>query len=563
MKLKVGSKQIVLPVDAKISIEKSSPLLNDDTGSFSYPFSVPTGPNQQALGWPGRLQRVGDIADQSFILEDSGIQVMRGEVDFDDITAKEIGVILKSGYTEFYKKMEGKRLADINFGSESWPITTGAVTNKDSLDAAIDAKMAVWSAANTTDNGMYVLSTFVIGMDYATGDLYVNKYIHSDGSYGIKYFHAGTQHAEGSYCLQFQISFVIRKIFESAGYTITEEVFSESAFFNKVVLFSNIITIVYLSTKNTIAPVMNSLQYSTLMPDIEVLSFLDSFKNMFCLMYEIDERKKEVRIKFKKDVFLRENLDTMKITELAGWTHSEKKAQKGFTLRYTAQDDELATYSDYPELIDMVSTLPAPTIEDKIVSLTSVTGRGRLYLTVKLDNEVLEWQKVGRLREVMVGDGENVAEINVKIPDQTPYKIFSGQNEWNLECPALRNIVRSYKNNKTIMPYLAITLYHGIHTLEGRNISYASFDQYSLDGTIDTGMSLKPIYLYDNLYSEFLNWQTYRARAFTKFIELTLVQLIALQWGKQYNIGGIDVILDKINYELPHNGTVKIEGFTG
>jgi hypothetical protein len=399
-------------------------------------------------------------------------------------------------------------------------------------------------------------------MDYSVGDLYVNKYIHSDGSTGIKYFHAGTQHAEGSYCLQFRIGFVVKKIFESAGYTITEEVFSGSEFFNKAVLFSNILTIIYLSTKNTIAPVMDSLQYSTLMPSLKVLSFLESVKNMFCLMYEIDERKKEVRIKYKKDVFLPVNLDTMKITELVGWIHDEQKTQKGFILRYTAQDDELATYTDYPEWGTAVSVLPTPTIENQVVKLTSAIGRGREYLTVKTDNEVLEWQPVGRLREVKVGDGENKAEIDAKIPDQLQYKIVSGSTEWNFECPGLRNIKRSYKCNITTMTYFAITLYHGIKTLSGKNFTYASFDQYSIDGTIDTGMSLKPIYLYDNLYKDFLNWQTYRARAFTKYIELSLIQLVALQWGKRYNIDGIEVILDKINYELPHKGSVKIEGFT-
>lgn len=562
MKLTIAGKQVALPIETKISIERKSPFANEDTGSFSYPFPVPTVPNQQILGWPGRLQRVGDIADQSFILEDSGLQIMRGEVDYDDVTAQEIGVILKSGYTEFYKKMEGKKLSEVNFGSESWPIQSAVVTNKDTLDTAIDAKMTEWNAANTNDNGKYVLSTFIIGMDYAAGDLHVNKYIHSDGSYGIKYFHAGVQHAEGSYCLQFRLPFLIRKIFESAGYTIMEEVFSDSALFNKVILFSNILTIVYLNTKNTISPVMDSLKYSILMPDIEVLSFLESFKNMFCLMYEIDERRKEVRIKFKKDIFLPENLDAMEIRELAGWTHSEQKSQKGFTLRYMAQDDELATWSEYPELVFAVSLLPAPTIENQIVSLASAVGRGRLYITIKTGNEVLEWQKVGRLREVLMGEGENVVEIDIKIQGQTEYKIVSGTTEWNLECPDLRNVARSWKNNITILPYFAVTLYHGIKIIDGKSISYSSADQYSINGTIDTGISLTPAYLYNNLYSEFLNWQTYRARAFTKYIELSIIQLLALQWGKRYNIDGIEVIFDKINFELPHKGTVKIEGFT-
>lgn len=561
MKLTIAGTQVALPMDAKISIEKTSPFTNEITGSFSYPFPVPTIPNQQLLGWPGRLQRVGDIADQTFILEDSGLQVFRGEVDYDDVTAKEIGVILKSGYTEFYKKMEGKMLSDIDFGAEAWPITTGVVTNKASLDAAIDAKMIEWTAANTIDNGKYVLSTFVIGMEYADGDLYVNKYIHSDGSLGIKYLHSGNQHSEGSYCLQFKIRFLIKKIFEFAGYTIIEDVLTGSSFFDKVVLFSNIITIVYLSTKNTVAPVMNSLRYSILMPEIEVLSFLESAKSMFCLMYEIDERKKEVRVKYKKDIFLPENFDNTKFRELVGWSHSEQKSAKGFTLKYTTQDDELATYTDFPDLVNMVSILPAPTQEGQVIGLASAIGRGRLYLTVKTDNEILEWQKVGRLRQVLSGDGENVAEINVKVPEQTSYKIVSGSNEWNLECPALRNIKRSYKYNITTIIGLTVTLYHGIRAMDGKNIAYASFDQYSLDGTIDTGITLAPAYLYENMYKEFLNWQTYRARSFTKYIELSLTQLLSLQWGKRYNIDGIEIILDKINFELPHKGTVKIEGY--
>jgi len=279
-------------------------------------------------------------------------------------------------------------------------------------------------------------------------------------------------------------------------------------------------------------------------------------------MYEIDERKKEVRIKYKKDVFLPENFDNTKLTELVGWSHSEQKSSKGFTLKYTAQDDELATYTDFPAFVNMVGILPAPTQEDQVISLTSAIGRGRLYLTVKTDNEVLEWQKVGRLRQVLSGDGENVTEINVKVPEQTTYKLVSGSNEWNLECPALRNIMRSFKYNITTVTGLTVTLFHGIRAMAGKNIVYASFDQYSIDGTIDTGITLAPAYLYENMYKEFLNWQTYRARAFTKYIELSLVQLLDLQWGKRYNIEGIEIILDKINFELPHKGTVKIEGFT-
>ena len=552
MKLTISGNQVVLPADAKISIEKSSPFSGDDTGSFSYPFPVPTLPNQQLLGWPGKLQRIGDVPAQAFILEDSGLQVFRGEVDYEDITSREIGVILKSGFTEFYKKMEGKMLGDIDFGSESWPIAVSSSVNL----TAINAKMAEWNNANSTDNGKYVLSQFIIKMIYATGDLYVNKFFHTTGANGIRFLFNGSGYYYASYCLQFRVHFLIRKIFESAGYTIAGEVLSQSPFFNKLVIFSNILTICAIGNVS-ITPAINTLQYATLMPEIEVLAFLDSFKNMFCLMYEIDERKKEVRIKFKKDIFLAENLDPVNIPELTGWVHKEQKSKKGFTLKYAAQENELDTYADFPNMIEIMPVLPEPTEESKIY----LSSFGRYYITINNDG-VLQWQEVGRLREVSEGTGENVAEIEAKVPPQKAYIIQSGVNEWSEECPVFNTIFRDGKENITIIPYFAITLYHGIKTYDGVSIPYASFDRYSLDGTIDTGISLKPAYLYPNFWEAFLSWQTYRARPFTKYISLSLSQVLALQWGKRYNINGTEVILDKINFELPHYGTVKIDGYT-
>ena len=67
MRLTVNDKAIALPLDGKINIERVSPFMNDNSGSYSFPFPVPTLPNQQNLDWPGKLQRVGDIIDQTFI----------------------------------------------------------------------------------------------------------------------------------------------------------------------------------------------------------------------------------------------------------------------------------------------------------------------------------------------------------------------------------------------------------------------------------------------------------------------------------------------------------------
>lgn len=543
MKLTIGSKLIALPVDTKISIERSSPLLNDDTGSFSYPFPVPTAPNQLNLGWPGRLQRDGDIPDQTFILSEGGLQVLRGEVDYDDVTAKEIGIILKSGYTEFTKKMDNKFLGEIDFGSEWWPPVIDTAST-------IYDKFEEWDIVNTTDNGKYVAAPFVIA------DANINAQDCSGATSKLKLVWEGGYYNYAS--LQFKVNFVVTTIFERAGYTVVENAI-ETSEFDKLVLFGKIIN-VFLYHIETGGLIVNSifdeevLLYSRLMPDIKVLDFLILIKDLLCMMYEIDEFKKEVRIKYKKDIFLPENLEAMQIKELAGWIHSEQKELKGFTLRYMDQDNELDTYTDWPEFIDVVGELPAATEENKIV----VNGLGRYYMTVLNDSDVLEWQEVGRLREALEGEGENDVELKVIIPTQKEY-LTDGIN---LECPTLLNVTLNRNSLYIPLTFLAITFYHGRKTFSAKSVPYASFDRYSIDGTVDSEISLKPSYLYSEVYTEFLNWQTYRARGFTKYIELSLVQLIALQWGKRYNIGGIEVILDKINYDLPYDGKVEVEGFT-
>ncbi len=220
------------------------------------------------------------------------------------------------------------------------------------------------------------------------------------------------------------------------GYTV---VFNElkTSEFSQLVVFSRIINVTYGSVRFGIPGLEQThiLHYSKLMPDVTVLEFIDNIAGLLCLMYDIDERKKTVRILFKKNIFEPGNVDDLKMVELAGWQHSEERNSDGFKIGYKSQDSELDTRSDYiPER--NVSTLPTPTIDGEIVHVEKV-------------------------------------------------------------------------------------------------------------------------------YKDFLNWKAFRARGFTKFIELTLPQVLALRWDKKYNIDGIELILDKINFELPHFGTVKIEGFTG
>jgi len=549
MKLTIANKQVVLPKDARISIQRSSPLMNEDTGSYSYPFPVPTAPNQQALCWPGKLQRTGDIADQSFILEHSGMQIFSGEVDYDSVNKNEIGVILKSGQTLFRSKVEGKYLSEIDYGSESW-------LPEFYLSFDVTARLALWDAANTTNNGKYIVAPAIVNPVREDVPLYVNRI---DKTTGKLRYNPQFMVQEQLYMLQFRAYFVLEKIFASAGYTILENEL-KSGEFSGLVIFSQIINIPMVFGTPSTQP--TTLYYAKLMPVITVLEFIDNIANLLCMVYDIDERKKTVRIIFKKNLFATGNIEALKIVELAGWEHSEKRVAGGFKLSYRTQDDELDTYTDFPNIIDVVIVLPAPVKDGQIVRLLSDQ---RDYITVS-DGGVKSWKQVGRLREISIGNGSEKVELAVKIPRAVAHS--DGYVIPKLEfIPTTETINLSAINRLQFeaISELIVSLYHGLKDVGSVGIPYTSGDRWGITDGWSVGVStyLSPEYLYQKVYSEFLNWKGYRARAFTKYIELTLAQVLSLRWDKTYVVDGVEIILDKINFEIPHYGTVRIDGYTG
>lgn len=546
MKLTIAGKQIALPLGSKINIQRSSPALNEDTGSYSYPFPVPTLPNQQNLGWPGRLQRVGDIADQSFILEEEGLQVFAGEVAYDRVTRNEIGVILKSGHTEFRTKMKDKKLSDLDFGSEDW--LPAAYTT-----AQVLSKLAEWDAANTTSNGIYVVAP--VAINDALPATNVNEYANKiDPATGLlKYDTGGTRINLNLYMLQFRAHYLIEKIFESAGYTVLLNELTVSEF-SELIVFSRIINVTTGSVRFGIPGLeqTGTLYYSKLMPDVTVIEFVNNLSELLCMMYDIDERKKTVSILFKKNIFALGNIADLKITELSGWEHSEDKFPGGFKLGYKSQDIDLDTKTDY--IADRsVSVLPTATIEGEVLH---VTPEDNDYITVN-NGDVLSWSEIGRLKEYLAGTGATTVELAVKVPRTIRHP--DGYAITKLELTPLN---RSY--NFGAITETIVSIYHGREEVNGAGIPYLAGDRWALGNVATFAFTthLAPEYLYEKLYSEFLNWKAYRARSFTKYIQLTLPEVLSLRWDKKYVINGIEIILDKINFELPHYGVVKIEGFT-
>jgi len=587
MKLTIGNQPVSIPFDASISLEKSSPALSENVGSFSYPFSIPRLPNQRILGWPGKLERVGDIPDQGFILEESGIQVLRGTMEYDTVTKESIGIILKSGATEFYSNVlddnpqnDGSNLPDIDFGHEHWfgylPVTI----------EAFNAKLTSWDQANRTPGAPFVVAPFRFSTASVV-EIFGNKHSTS----GFLTQTTWLEDKSDYFMLQFKAWYMIERIFQHYGYAITLNELKTSDFCNLVIFsrpFAVTATEVDLEAfpdaglnDRMIFPWVDQLTYAHLMPQIKTVDFLSEIKTLMALSYNIDDLNKTVAIMQLKSM-VNNSQEPQELTELSGWEHREirQSASEGFSLKYAKQEDDLSTRSDY-RLDQQVADYAHLGWAEWADQIYRVTGVERDFLSVMVGTHT-EWREIGRLKPMVSGAQKTQIELNVQVPPNTYIKnnntifapltnvsfnpdLFKGPH---LSFPAYGE-AEYYEMGATLllMSQIHVSLYRGAVTnslitsvpFQIAPMPLLAADKWILSETID----LSPQGIYDSLYAEYLTWRgSGSARSFTKYVWLTLPELLSLSWGKRYVISGVRVILSKINYELPFAGVARIEGYT-
>jgi hypothetical protein len=370
-------------------------------------------------------------------------------------------------------------------------------------------------------------------LDYATGRLKLSNLF--KGSSNL-------------FMLQFYTYYLLEKIYESAGYAILEDQLKLSDFKNYPV-YTNPFRIRKALGQNSYwidgMKTDENLYYSKLMPDITVLDFVDRILEMYCLMAIIDGINKTVRIQFKKGVVDHANINPMVIKELNGWEHQEEKNNGGFTIGYAQQDSDLDTKSDY-EIEQVIGGLfPTPTEEGQVIRQTQ-EGLNVDKITVA-DGETLTWERIGRLRDYSEGNASEKIEINVKVP-------IDIENSWYPQIEIKTN-AKTGAFEKLEDIYMSI--YRGMVNNNGVNCPLMRSDPTWWDLR-----SLAPEYLFENCHKDFYRWKAFNAKGFTKYVFLSLPEVIALNFGNTYVINGVRVLMDKVSYDLPFRGIVKVEGWT-
>jgi len=462
-----------------------------------------------------------------------------GEVEFDDVDDKNIGVILKSGNTEFWAKIKDVKLADIDFGSETW-------LTANTSQELIAAKYTEWDTANTAENAPIVRIPFLFDKDDLTAEIMGNTWYMGEGAIQPLAF-----------MQQFRAWYMIEKVFEHFGYTVTANALKTSEF-AQLIVFTKPFYFAFTPSEEdpnvfNVFPGTDTLTYSGLMPDMSVQDFLDGIKSTPGAVFSIDDRTRKVIITLLRDQFLPDNIDLMDITELKGWQHRECEATDGYELSYQSQDDENDTKSDYLINQTVEDTLPPPTAEGTIIHVNSVN---RDYIVVKKAiDSTLYWSIIGRLKPFISGNGGLKIEFNVKVPatHSVDYRMHP-----YLPIGPSRKYDQTLWLLSTNMSELYISLFRGTVSIGGNSNLLICAEKYAPD----VSPSLEPADLHALCYEAYSTWKSTQARGFTKYIQLTLSQLMSLQWGKRYFISGVRVVFEKINYEVPFTGIVKVDGFT-
>jgi hypothetical protein len=223
------------------------------------------------------------------------------------------------------------------------------------------------------------------------------------------------------------------------------------------------------------------------------------------------------------------------------------------------QQDEQDTRDDYTIGFSVAAyaDMPMPEFEGFIVHVTAVN---RDYITIK--NDVgFYWWPIGRLKPKRSGK----QQLEIKFDVLVPANIYNASLFFGPKFSVITEGASEFGMLIYPMTDIYVSIYRGtvVNTLittlpfQIDPIPFLSGDQWNISETVN----LTAESLYTNVYSEYITWKTSRNRGFTKFLSISLQDLIALEWGKRYTISGVKVILSRINYDIPYRGIAQVQGY--
>lgn len=342
LRLKIGEDWCVLDADTSISIEMTSPLWND-SGSFSYPFTVPYAANRHifnAADVPASDVNLKTFR-KSFELYVDGIGLLYGDVictsDYIETDDDTIDLELRSGNANFDDAIDGKSLRDIDMGEDlymgklfyyffddfivgTYANTFEVVVNENvTYPSKIYCNIPIVAANKENNNKGIAMSAHRVYTSPNIFALYVLKKIMQFSNY---------MYDETSDCELFGIEDFKRLVlinmafkYKKAGRELINPPSGKNYYYH-----------IYATSEN--------------LPNIDASTFIEAFKNAFGMRIISDNRLQKNRIVLIRSVFRSTEVYDLNLYKV----YSVKKKHisfNGLKLKYDENNGDEFEYNDY------------------------------------------------------------------------------------------------------------------------------------------------------------------------------------------------------------------------
>lgn len=324
IKTTTGRQFDLLP-GTKLSIEENSPLFSD-AGSFSLPVELPeTDNNLRILDYPYRADRRQKFVTSLDVVISAGVWIRHARMDIESSGRKRnITASLFFRESPFYAKIKNKRLPDLfknkirdDFADQTeehkhsfWrnyldKVMCGDVVDdfyifqvcakyedKEESEGDQNISLKTTYTRYTILNRLSVpFKTFTGNTSQTTdGKTYYNL-VGVESAYtqdGVEYY---LPDGYGK-CPFLKFTYVVRYMFQQLGYKLQPGIFDTDEGFRRLCFIHN--------TADCL--IRGFLDYSQIVPDVELNDFLQFIENSFGLRFIIDETAKTATPRFWKDI---------------------------------------------------------------------------------------------------------------------------------------------------------------------------------------------------------------------------------------------------------------------
>jgi hypothetical protein len=574
LKIQTSGKELLLNPGSKLEIEEASPILQtDDTiqGDFSYPLTVPIKGNEKALNFPHFLQTRGKSSSITNVIVNDDLEYLTGllrlekiNINLNGTTADNASLYFLKGFSSFYKDVENKTLQNLEYGGNR---TFGFAPVGNEYDTPIYKHYDDVLKHGSIDKYDYAM--FPIYHTNFSGD--------TGGNDSIKIYNLCVSTgdplqprlaAAGNTALFPYINYLIKRIFDSFGWTVEGFNFTDPDFKKAVLLTVQNVTPVLSEFGNEV-PGQYSINLKRVVPPVGITSFLIGLKNRFGWWYDFDNVRRHCTIKPVAELFTGDK--RIDITSLinTSLTITVNPTPKVYAMAGDTDAPDKSLWDQQPVLA-VYSALPAPGVAYS-GQVHFVAAHDKYYICLADENHVYHWEV---LEEndfgVTPADKTDTISSNCLVPVMRVEDFFDSgfSAQGKMLIPEV-----SLDDENTTGDIFYACFAHGMAPDEPHQnptvlyYPYGAAHPYDLLGNKLTAFSMsyewpepgtgKDLGVYAVFWQKFLSKLSFE-ETLQVVARLTPQLLLSFTWETTYLINHTEYIIQKRNRNMPYDGSVVL-----